>query len=93
MEGLKTDKAWLPQPEVTKDHWAARPARPPTYRLKGSTMSQVPQVPILAPALGACAILGKLINFSEPQFLHLLTKGVITPPHWVTVRIKWDAVY
>lgn len=56
-------------------------------------MSQVPQVPILAPALSACAILGKLINFSEPQFLHLLTKGVITPPHWVTVRIKWDAVY
>ena len=74
MEGLKTDKVWLPQPEVTKDHWAARPSPPPTYRLKGSTMSQVPQVPILATALSACAIWGKLINFSEPQFLHLLKK-------------------
>ena len=27
--------------------------------------------PILAPALRACAIFGKLINFSELQFLHL----------------------
>lgn len=76
---------------------------PLVFRNKADFGVKLTWVQIPAPPIASCGVLGKLLNLSEPQLLHLLKEGKDTDKssavgwmggyrtRWIA-KIKWERV-